>query len=334
MNTAKPRRPHVPGRSWAITGFLLGSLVSIGGNVQAVWLPADDPNTPDNWMPSIPSQVGAFVWPLALMVSVEVLSRIEWPEGWGWRAVRLLGIGAVAGGSAVISYGHIYAVLRAWGYGPLGAGVGPLVVDGLMLVSGFALVAIGKASRAAAVGVAAARDVRTGAAQDDASRPVHVPDRADVPPTAAATQDESVPAPAVEASRERDETPTVTLPVVPSRPEREAPSRPERPASQDVRAEDTRTASSREQREAPAGRDAEHQDEVTVPAQADQDPQVADAIARIQQYRRENDGKLPSPNWVKVNCGMGHARASRLLNNINNPDSAHVELHAVRSAAV
>jgi hypothetical protein len=35
-------------------------------------------------------------------------------------------------------------VLIAWDYGPLGAAVGPLVLDGLMIVSGFALLAMSR----------------------------------------------------------------------------------------------------------------------------------------------------------------------------------------------
>lgn len=153
MNTASPGKTRIPGRAWALTGFLLGSAVSVGGNLQAAWLAAEPP--------SIASQAGAIVWPLSLMVSVEVLSRIAWPDGWGWRLVRVGGLIAVAGGSGVISYGHIHAVLTAWGYGTLGSAVGPLVVDGLMLISGFALVSIGKASRVALDAPQAAFDPST-----------------------------------------------------------------------------------------------------------------------------------------------------------------------------
>jgi hypothetical protein len=41
----------------------------------------------------------------------------------------------------VISYGHLRGVLVAWHYSPLAAAVGPLVLDGLMVVCGFALLA-------------------------------------------------------------------------------------------------------------------------------------------------------------------------------------------------
>jgi hypothetical protein len=57
---------------------------------------------------------------------------------------RYGGAGTVAVGSAVISYGHLREVLIAWDYGALGAAVGPLVLDGLMVVSGFALLAMSR----------------------------------------------------------------------------------------------------------------------------------------------------------------------------------------------
>ncbi len=313
MNTARPRKPQVPGRSWAITGFLLGSLVSIGGNVQAVWLPADDPNTPADWAPTIPSQVGAIVWPLALMVSVEVLSRIAWPDGMGWRAVRLLGIGAVAGGSAVISYGHIYAVLRAWGYGPLGAGVGPLVVDGLMLISGFALVSIGRSSRAAAVVVP--QEVPTPPSRTSNKQPTASLD--DVLSTMPATSREAA-------------THQPTIPAqAPVRPpavqqEQEAPVERERPATrQEARA--SRPAPSRP-------KEASTLPETQGTRAGNVRISTEEALERIREYRRENNGELPSPNWMKQKLGMGAQRAERLLANVNLPNSEIVELHTVGAA--
>ncbi len=56
-----------------------------------------------------------------------------------WILGRYLGAGSVAIGSAIISYRHVYDVLMAWDYGQLGAAVGPVVLDGLMVISGFAL---------------------------------------------------------------------------------------------------------------------------------------------------------------------------------------------------
>ncbi|MEO6088415.1 MAG: hypothetical protein ABIQ18_35410 [Umezawaea sp.] len=138
--TATPAVSHLGARLMAWFGFAFGSLVSVAANVLAAWLPAGD--NPPGWSPSIATQVGAAVWPVALLVSVEVMSRTAWRAGWHWTLVRIGGVGVVALGSGVISYGHIHAVLIGWGYDRLGAGVGPLVIDGLMVVSGFALLAM------------------------------------------------------------------------------------------------------------------------------------------------------------------------------------------------
>jgi hypothetical protein len=133
-------RPAPAGGSlvaWA--GFIFGSLVSVAANVLASRIPP--PGAGPDWHPSVYAEVGAAVWPLALLLSVEVLSRIRWPKGAGWNLARFGGAGTVAVGSAVISYAHIAAVLGSWGYSALGAHVGPLVIDGLMTISGFALLA-------------------------------------------------------------------------------------------------------------------------------------------------------------------------------------------------
>jgi hypothetical protein len=84
---------------------------------------------------------GTAVWPIGLMIAVETVTRIRWPEGFGWSLARFGGAGTVALGSAVISYGHLRDVLEAWHYTSLAAAVGPLVLDGLMVVCGFALLA-------------------------------------------------------------------------------------------------------------------------------------------------------------------------------------------------
>lgn len=127
------------GKLVAWLGFAFGSIVSIGANVLAARVPPKD--APADWSPRLDSQVGAAVWPVALLLSVEVLSRIPWPDGRLWKFARYGGVGMVALGSAIISYQHIRDVLVSWGYPLLSAAVGPLVIDGLMTASGFALLA-------------------------------------------------------------------------------------------------------------------------------------------------------------------------------------------------
>lgn len=123
--------------AWA--GFLFGSVTSVAANVLAARI-APVGAGPD-WAPSAVAQLGAAVWPLALLLAVEALSRVRWPSGALWRLARYGGAGTVALGSALISYGHIHAVLSSWGYDGLAASVGPLVIDGLMVISGFAMLA-------------------------------------------------------------------------------------------------------------------------------------------------------------------------------------------------
>jgi hypothetical protein len=141
------------GRLVAWAGFLFGAMVSIAANVLAARIPPE--HAAAGWQPSVVAEVFAAVWPLALLLSVEALSRVRWPAGPMWNMARYGGAGTVALGSAVISYGHINEVLTFWGYTVLGAGVGPLVIDGLMTICGFAMLAGSTASRRQAAATAA-----------------------------------------------------------------------------------------------------------------------------------------------------------------------------------
>ncbi|MQY22680.1 helix-turn-helix domain-containing protein [Nocardia macrotermitis] len=128
------------GRFVAWAGFVFGSVSSVAANVLHTWLPAA--HMPAGWTPGIAPQIGAAVWPIGLLLSVEVLSRVRWQSGWLWALARYGGAGAVAVGSAIISYSHLRDVLVTWGYGHLAAGVGPVALDGLMVVCGFALLSM------------------------------------------------------------------------------------------------------------------------------------------------------------------------------------------------
>lgn len=128
------------GRFTARAGFVFGSVTSVAANVLAARIPPV--NAGQHWSPNVAAEIGAAVWPLILLLSVEILSRVRWPRMWQWGLAKFGGAGTVALGSAVISYGHIRTVLMSWDYNATGAGVGPLVVDGLMVISGFALLAM------------------------------------------------------------------------------------------------------------------------------------------------------------------------------------------------
>jgi hypothetical protein len=84
------------------------------------------------------------------MFAVEALSRVPWPGGFWWLLARYGGVSTVALGSATISYGHVHDVLTSWNYGPRSAAIGPLVIDGLMIICGFALLAISHTTTASA----------------------------------------------------------------------------------------------------------------------------------------------------------------------------------------
>lgn len=128
------------GRVVAWSGFVFGSAMSVAANVLYTWLPAD--KNPDGWHPPYAQQVGAAVWPIALLLSVEVLSRVQWRNVWYWNIARYGGAGLVAAASGIISYVHLNEVLTRWNYGDFPSLAGPVVLDGLMIVSGFALLAM------------------------------------------------------------------------------------------------------------------------------------------------------------------------------------------------
>jgi hypothetical protein len=138
--------------AWA--GFAFGAAVSVAANVKHAYIPrppdgldeaaAKAWTPPEEWAPDMAAVLGAAVWPLMLLLAVEVMTRVSWGGGW-WNVARFGGVGIVGLGSAIISYGHIRDVLLLWHYGSVGAHIGPIVVDGLMVVSGFALLSISQA---------------------------------------------------------------------------------------------------------------------------------------------------------------------------------------------
>jgi len=139
------------GKGWALTGFLTGVTVSILANIARMYVPPE--HAPANWKPHPGAVATAAWWPIALLISIEVISRVQWPDGFIWRAIRYGGLTTVAAIAAIISYRHMSGLLSAYGESGLGAKIGPLAVDGLMVVSSGALLAIAdnvkRAARAA-----------------------------------------------------------------------------------------------------------------------------------------------------------------------------------------
>src|SRR5205823_10881815 len=134
--------PHPrTGRGWAYLGALLGGAVSVAANVAHSYVPP--PGAATNWRPHGGAVVGAVFWPVALFVAVEILARIPWPAGKRWVVARYLGLLPVALVAAVVSYRHLSGLLAFYREDPLTSTIGPLAVDGLMVMATSALIATG-----------------------------------------------------------------------------------------------------------------------------------------------------------------------------------------------
>ncbi|RZU48859.1 hypothetical protein EV385_0588 [Krasilnikovia cinnamomea] len=141
------RKPAVSGRVWAYIGALLGGIVSIAANVAHSYVPP--PDAPPDWSPQGGAVVGAIFWPVALFVAVEILARTAWPTGRRWSLLRFGGLVPVAGVAAFVSYKHLSGLLAFYGEDGLTATLGPLAVDGLMVMATGALLATARRTTAA-----------------------------------------------------------------------------------------------------------------------------------------------------------------------------------------
>lgn len=130
------------GRGWASVAFGLGVAVSVAANVAHTYY------IPGAGRPPVGAQLAAAFYPCALLLVVEILARVPWPSSPWWGAARYGGASAVAGVAAVVSYRHMSALLSAYGEDRLTSAIGPLAVDGLMVVASFALLAIGRQTHA------------------------------------------------------------------------------------------------------------------------------------------------------------------------------------------
>jgi hypothetical protein len=143
-----PQRRGARAVSWV--AFVFGVIVSVAANVAHTFYPTADQLTAwralhpgTAWQPELGPQLAAAFWPVALLLAVEVLSRVRWRAGLWWSAARYGGTGTVALVAAVMSYRHMAGLLTAYGEDSFSAHVGPLAVDGLMVVAGFALLSLG-----------------------------------------------------------------------------------------------------------------------------------------------------------------------------------------------
>ncbi|WP_229405770.1 DUF2637 domain-containing protein [Micromonospora sp. NBRC 110038] len=141
------------GRGWAYVGVILGGVVSIAANVAHTYLPKPPDGAPLGWAPDpgwSPSPLAVALsvfWPVALFVAVEILTRIPWGEGFSSVVARVAGVLPVAVVAAVVSYRHLSGLLEHFGEDPLTIAIGPLAVDGLMVMASAALLVTNRRSR-------------------------------------------------------------------------------------------------------------------------------------------------------------------------------------------
>jgi hypothetical protein len=84
------------------------------------------------------------VWPVFLLVAVELLARVPWPHGINWQLLRWAGMVPVAAVAALVSYRHLSGLLAFYREEPLVCVLGPLAVDGLMVMATGAILATGQ----------------------------------------------------------------------------------------------------------------------------------------------------------------------------------------------
>jgi hypothetical protein len=132
--------PSRAGRGWAYTGTILGVVTSVAANIAHTYVPPTTGPATTAWTPEPGAVIGALFWPLALLVASEVLARKRWAGPFA-RVVGIAAVLLVGTVAAVISYMHMHGLLLHYQETPLAAAIGPLAIDGLMLISSLALVA-------------------------------------------------------------------------------------------------------------------------------------------------------------------------------------------------
>ncbi|BCJ74507.1 hypothetical protein CS0771_40510 [Catellatospora sp. IY07-71] len=136
------------GRGWAYAGTIVGGGLSIAANLMHSFVPPAD--APEGWTPKVGAVVFSVFWPILLFIAVEILARVIWPEGRWYKVARFGGILPVAIVAGYVSYRHLSALLASWGEETATVYVGPLAIDGLMIMATAALLVIGNNTRTTA----------------------------------------------------------------------------------------------------------------------------------------------------------------------------------------
>lgn len=135
--TTKPkssRRKRDGGRIWAYAGSGIAATISIWANIS--WAVSHNGHDP------VAITIAA-IWPCIFLLALEINWRSLMRPIFRW--VGLTPIAAVAG---VISYEHVRQLLIAQGYSQLTATLGPIAIDGLMVVAAGSLLGGGSPGRA------------------------------------------------------------------------------------------------------------------------------------------------------------------------------------------
>lgn len=142
MNTLTAAKAATAGRGWAYVGAVLGGGFSVAANVAHSYIPPV--GAPADWSPMAGKVIESIIWPVLLFVAVEILSRVAWPKGFWHGALRFGGMVPVGFVAALVSYRHLSALLMYYGEDAWTNRMGPLAVDGIMLISTGALIVTGK----------------------------------------------------------------------------------------------------------------------------------------------------------------------------------------------
>lgn len=130
------------GKASAWLAFAAGIVASVAANIAHSFVRPH--NAPADWHWSWGAIMFAAFWPVALLLAVEVLTRVTWPNGrWYWLA-RYAGLTSVAVVAAAVSYSHMSALLASWSDAWVAVHVGPVAVDGLMTMAAAALLGLSK----------------------------------------------------------------------------------------------------------------------------------------------------------------------------------------------
>lgn len=137
---------NASGLRWARVGLTFGAVMSIIGNVAHTVLLDSDISL---WL-RIPFSV---IWPLALFIGIEIFVRVRWRRSPIDIMGQFLLIVPVSSVAAVVSYQHLHALMKLANEDGFSAMIGPLAIDGLMLGSTIAMLAIRASSLAAEIPV-------------------------------------------------------------------------------------------------------------------------------------------------------------------------------------